>query len=107
MPDSKSAKPDAINLVAFSSRPEKEGTKYDGPWMHPVTQAALLDEFCDWEPEVNNLLKVSLFNCTIWYPLVQTALKLVKNPTLWAIHAVPAISSYSQGNVCILGDAVR
>lgn len=59
-PDSTTETLDAVNIVAFSSKPELEGTKYDGPWMRPVAQSSLLHEFYGWEPELQALLEVSV-----------------------------------------------
>ncbi len=57
-PGAKGADADAINLVAFCSWPDLEGSKYEGPWMRPVERESLLDEFQDWDNEVTGLLKV-------------------------------------------------
>jgi len=88
-PGAKGADADAINLVAFCSRPDLEGSKYEGPWMRPVERESLLDEFHDWDNEVTGLLKA------------------VTTVSLWAIHVIPALPSYTMGNVCLLGDAAH
>jgi salicylate hydroxylase len=47
-----------VNVVAFASQPEKEGTPFDGEWVAEVPKEELLDCYADWEPEVGRLLNV-------------------------------------------------
>lgn len=49
-----------INLVAFTSRHELEGTKFNGPWVCPTEKQEFLAAFRNWEPEVQALLDVSI-----------------------------------------------
>ena len=50
-----------INVVAFCSWPEKEGTKWTGNIVEQRTQEELLEHFEGWEEEVVQLLTVSIF----------------------------------------------
>ncbi|KAI0930204.1 hypothetical protein AcV5_006981 [Taiwanofungus camphoratus] len=47
-----------VNVVAFASDPEKEGSVFNDPWVADCTQPELLDCYAGWEPEVVELLKV-------------------------------------------------
>lgn len=51
-----------INLVAFTSRHELEGTKFTGPWVCPTEKEEFLAAFRDWEPEVQALLDVGILH---------------------------------------------
>ena len=48
-----------VNLVAFTSRHELEGTNFNGPWVCPTEKKEFLSDFRNWEPEVQALLDVS------------------------------------------------
>lgn len=56
-----------INLVAFTSEPEKEGTRISGAWVRSAPNANLLDEFTDWEDEVRVLLEVRISQFVMEY----------------------------------------
>ena len=47
-----------INVVAFCSWPDKEGTKWEGKTVEECTQAELFAQYEGWEPEVQHLLQV-------------------------------------------------
>ena len=58
------AKGQLINVVAFCSWPDKEGTVYEGKIVEERAQEELLKQYEGWEDEVQQLLQVS-----IWPPL--------------------------------------
>ncbi|KAF8586521.1 FAD/NAD-binding domain-containing protein [Ramaria rubella] len=78
-----------VNVVAFTSQPEKEGTSFEGPWMTEVPTRELLDCYENWEPEVISLLKC------------------IEKPTRWAIHQLKHLPKYVDGRVALLGDSAH
>ncbi|PCH43450.1 FAD/NAD(P)-binding domain-containing protein, partial [Wolfiporia cocos MD-104 SS10] len=78
-----------VNVVAFASRPEQEGSKYEDPWVTECTKHEVLDCYDGWEPEVGELLEC------------------IENPTRWAIHALRPLPVYAANNVVLLGDAAH
>ncbi|KLO14906.1 FAD/NAD(P)-binding domain-containing protein [Schizopora paradoxa] len=88
-PNAKDGNADVVNMVAFCSRLDLEGSEYEGPWMRSVGREVLLNEFRDWNNEITGLLKA------------------VNSVSLWAIHVLPALPQYRTGNVCLLGDAAH
>ncbi|KZT01928.1 FAD/NAD(P)-binding domain-containing protein [Laetiporus sulphureus 93-53] len=78
-----------INVVAFFSQPELEGTAYDGPWVRQVTKDELLADFASWESQVRSLL-----GC-------------LDKVSLWAIHSLPSLPTYVGNRVALLGDAAH
>jgi hypothetical protein len=55
-----------LNLVAFVSDRSKEENErvWDGPWVKPVTQEQMLEDFADWDEQPRNLLKVRIADAT-------------------------------------------
>ena len=49
-----------VNVVAFCSWPDREGSTYDGKMVEERTQEELLKQYEGWEEEVQQLLQVSL-----------------------------------------------
>ncbi len=47
-----------INVVAYHSYPEKEGTPYLGGGVQKITVKEVMAEFIGWEDEVQQLLEV-------------------------------------------------
>lgn len=47
-----------MNVVALASRPELEGTSYNGTWVVGCSKEELLQCFEGWEPEVMVMLEV-------------------------------------------------
>lgn len=47
-----------VNVVALASRPELEGTSYNGTWVVGCSKEELLQCFEGWEPEVMVMLEV-------------------------------------------------
>ncbi|KAK0199926.1 hypothetical protein DFS33DRAFT_1399586 [Desarmillaria ectypa] len=80
---------EVINLVVFHTRPELEGTVYEGPRTAQVNEASWFDKmsFDEWEPEARG-----------WS-------KCIEGPTKWAIHAVRPLHTYVNDRVVLLGDA--
>lgn len=54
-----------INVIAFTSQPEKEGTPFDEPWVVDCSKEEVLDCYSGWEPEVDSLLKASYVSALI------------------------------------------
>lgn len=48
-----------INIVAFCSWPDRDGTVFEGKTVEERTQAELLEQYQGWEEEVQQLLQVS------------------------------------------------
>ncbi|TFK53608.1 FAD/NAD-P-binding domain-containing protein [Heliocybe sulcata] len=78
-----------VNVVTFASKPEREGTPYEGPWVTECSQQELLDCYADWEPEVVELLQH------------------IEKPTRWGIHHLRPLPFYVTGAVALLGDAAH
>ncbi|TFK47691.1 FAD/NAD(P)-binding domain-containing protein [Heliocybe sulcata] len=80
-----------VNVVAFCSRPELEGTPFEGPMVAIVPQAELLAAFIDFEKDARDLLLC------------------IENPSRWAIHAMRPLESYisDTGRVALIGDAAH
>ncbi|KAH8105384.1 hypothetical protein BXZ70DRAFT_1004888 [Cristinia sonorae] len=78
-----------INTVALVSKPELNGTIYDGPLVEDVSSEELMDNFVGWEPQVQSLLK------------------LMKKPSRWVINSVTSLPSFTSGRVVLLGDAAH
>ena len=54
-----------INVVAFSSEYEKEGTPYpDEKWVKEVPQEEVINEFTEFGPDAQALVKVSAVSVT-------------------------------------------
>ena len=53
-----------INLLAFNTIPEVEGTVFKGKSVEDVPTQELQDHYADWEPEIRTLFSVS-FSSTI------------------------------------------
>jgi len=78
-----------INTVALVSKPELNGTIYDGPLVEAVSRDELLNNFFGWEPQVQTLLNVMV------------------NPSRWVINSVTSLPSFVSGRVVLLGDAAH
>lgn len=47
-----------VNIVAFVTTPEGEGTKYEGEWMREASKQEVMDAYAGWEPLVMQLIEV-------------------------------------------------
>lgn len=47
-----------INVVAFNSEPEKEGTVFEGKMVEPRPQQEMLEQYQGWEAELLQILQV-------------------------------------------------
>ncbi|KJA15142.1 hypothetical protein HYPSUDRAFT_92085 [Hypholoma sublateritium FD-334 SS-4] len=79
-----------INVAAFVTYPEKEGTVYE--------------DTCPSAEEIQEEL-VALY--TNWEPEVQVLIKTLKQPLKWPINQVIPLDSYAHGRVIIAGDAAH
>lgn len=80
-----------INVVAFFSRPDQEGTQYEGPTVTNVTQEELLSAFEDFEQPAQDLLRC------------------IEKPSRWAVQSVRPLDSHisDSGRVALVGDAAH
>ncbi|KZT13311.1 FAD/NAD(P)-binding domain-containing protein [Laetiporus sulphureus 93-53] len=78
-----------ITFIGFKTRPEAEGTTYEGKWVQSVPKQELLDLLTDWEREVQEMLEC------------------VEDPSRWAIHMIADLPFSVSGRVALLGDAVH
>ncbi|KAF9483653.1 FAD/NAD(P)-binding domain-containing protein [Pholiota conissans] len=78
-----------INIVAFVSWPEKEGTFLEGPAVINPTSDVVSSFFTNWSAEVK----------CITDNMVQ--------PSRWAIETVKPLDKYAVGRVAVLGDAAH
>ncbi|RXW17572.1 hypothetical protein EST38_g8284 [Candolleomyces aberdarensis] len=83
------AKGKFINFVAFKSRHDLEGTKFNGPWVSPSDSSEVTSMFRTWEPEVQ-----ALMDC-------------IERPLRWSIHILRPLSTYVHGRVALIGDAAH
>nr|AGK29859.1 FAD-binding protein [Volvariella volvacea] len=83
------SKDQLINVVAFVSEPEKEGTLLSGPQVEEVSQEEFRAMYVGWEPEV------------------QAIISCIKSPKRWAIQALHPMSRYGVGRVLLIGDAAH
>ncbi|OCH86432.1 FAD/NAD(P)-binding domain-containing protein [Obba rivulosa] len=78
-----------INFVGFYTYPGGEGTQYDGKWVQDVPLAEVYEKYVGWEREVEEMLR------------------LIENPSKWAIHVIESLPFSVHGQVGLLGDAVH
>ncbi|KIJ50901.1 hypothetical protein M422DRAFT_158947, partial [Sphaerobolus stellatus SS14] len=78
-----------INVIAYCSIPEKYKEWENGPWVLEVGQSDILDQYQDFEPEAQELLKC------------------VKGASRWAMYEINPLPLWSKGRVCLLGDAAH
>ncbi|KAI1794422.1 hypothetical protein LXA43DRAFT_1059245 [Ganoderma leucocontextum] len=78
-----------LNLVAFVTIPDAEGTTYPHRWVIDAKKEDVLSTYSGWEPEVDQML-----SC-------------VEKPTIWAIHVIEDLPYTVHGRVAIMGDAVH
>jgi salicylate hydroxylase len=78
-----------LNVIAFYTVINGEGTKYQDKWFADVPTQEVVDCYKGWEPEVLALLKC------------------MEKPAKWAIHVVDSLPLYVDGKVALLGDAAH
>ncbi|KAH8111730.1 FAD/NAD-binding domain-containing protein [Phellopilus nigrolimitatus] len=78
-----------INVVAFCSWPEKEGTTFEGKTVEERSKAELLEQYVGWEEEVQQLLQC------------------MDSPSLWTINALKGLPISSHSRVALVGDAAH
>jgi len=78
-----------VNFVGFVSKPEMEGTVWEGKTVQQRTHEDVANEFQGWETEVEQLVKC------------------IEGPSMWAINTLKAIPIASHGPVAVIGDAAH
>lgn len=80
-----------INIVAFKSDRTQTILPENTPWTKSVSKQEMLDDFADWSESCHALLN------------------LIENPTIWALHEIPPLSTYKNNyqNVIVIGDAAH
>jgi len=79
-----------INVAAFVTYPEKEGTVYE-----------------DTSPSAEEIQEEMISLYTKWEPEVQVLVKTLKHPLKWPINQVIPMDRYASGRVIIAGDAAH
>ena len=84
-------KGEQINIVAFCSNRQDTVLAENTPWTKAVDQAQMLADFSDWSESCKALLK------------------LIEQPTIWALHEIEELSTYQSvsGRVVLMGDAAH
>lgn len=80
-----------INIVAFKSDRTQTTLPENTPWTKSVSKQEMLDDFADWSD-----------SC-------QALLNLIEQPTIWALHETPPLTTYKNKtqNVIVIGDAAH
>ncbi|KAI5118815.1 hypothetical protein M0805_000203 [Coniferiporia weirii] len=78
-----------INVVAFCSWPEKDGTIFEGKIVEECDKEELLKQYTGWEEEVQQLLQC------------------IEKPSRWAINALKELPISTHGRVALVGDAAH
>ncbi|KAH8111732.1 FAD/NAD-binding domain-containing protein [Phellopilus nigrolimitatus] len=78
-----------INVVAFCSWPEKEGTTFEGKTVEERSKAELLEQYVGWEEEVQQLLQC------------------MDSPSLWALNELKGLPISTHSRVALAGDAAH
>ena len=95
-----------LNLVAFVTIPDAEGTTYPHKWVIDAKKEDVLSAYSGWEPEVDQMLSVrsrsfltGVVEFIAWW-------QCAEKPTIWAIHVIEDLPYSVHGRVAIMGDAV-
>ncbi|GJJ16131.1 hypothetical protein Clacol_010411 [Clathrus columnatus] len=72
-----------INLIGYSSNPERYDEWMNGPWTTDVDRNDVLEEYSDFEAEVQT----------------------IDNVSRWALYEVDPLPAWTKGRVALLGDA--
>lgn len=80
-----------INIVAFKSDRSKTVLDENIPWTRQITKQEMLNDFADWSQSS------------------QALLRLIENPTIWALHEIDELHTYQSrsSKVIIMGDAAH
>ncbi|KAL5499135.1 hypothetical protein ACEPAH_1653 [Sanghuangporus vaninii] len=78
-----------INVVAFVSQPEREGTLYNDPWVTSREKSEVVAAFKGWETEVQQLTQC------------------MNSSSCWAIHSLKELPMCTHDHVAIIGDAAH
>ncbi|CDO74180.1 hypothetical protein BN946_scf185043.g232 [Trametes cinnabarina] len=94
------AKGRALNIAAVTAAPELEGTLYEGPWVAKVPKEEVTDLYSGWEPEVEEMIRITHHKCT-------TQAVDSSGWSKWAIHVVKKLPTFVDGRVVLLADAAH
>ncbi|EPS95228.1 hypothetical protein FOMPIDRAFT_1054391 [Fomitopsis schrenkii] len=78
-----------INWIGFKTRPEMEGTVYEGKWAEEAPTEEIVELLEGWEQEVQDMVQC------------------VERPTRWVVNMIAGLPFSVRGRVAILGDAVH
>ena len=54
-----------VNFAAFTARYDLENTHLDAPWVQEVPREQFVQDFADWEPEIQAILSVRTTNSAV------------------------------------------
>ncbi|KAL9114679.1 MAG: hypothetical protein Q9227_001357 [Pyrenula ochraceoflavens] len=77
-----------MNVVAFASSP-KERWEHGDEWVVHTSKEAMYADFEGWGEKV------------------QSILRMMRNPDIWALFNDPPAETYAKGRVCVAGDAAH
>ena len=96
-----------INVGIGITLPGTEGTIYEGSWTSPATKDDVVQGFTGWEPEVQEIIKVSADPYSPDPPLHELiCIQYVDGGLKWAINVVTKLPTFVDGRVALVGDAV-
>ncbi|KAF9007510.1 hypothetical protein BDQ17DRAFT_1539879 [Cyathus striatus] len=78
-----------VNVVAYFSEPEKQGTLVKGPLVTDASVEEIVSKYEGWDEEVVSYIR------------------LIENPTKWAMQTIKPMKYYAAERVALLGDAVH
>ncbi|KAH8111745.1 FAD/NAD-binding domain-containing protein [Phellopilus nigrolimitatus] len=78
-----------VNVAAFCTMPEKEGTNFEGKMVEDASQAVLLEQFDGWEEDVMQLLQC------------------MGTTSRWVVNTIPELPTSTHGGVVLIGDAAH
>ncbi|KAH8119270.1 FAD/NAD-binding domain-containing protein [Phellopilus nigrolimitatus] len=83
------AQGDIVNVVTLISEKDKQGERFEGPWVSECSKQELLGCYAGWEPEVQDILQC------------------IERPTKWALHELHPLPMYVSGKVALVGDSAH
>lgn len=96
-----------INWIGFKTRPEMEGTVYEGKWAEEAPTEEIFELLEGWEQEVQDMVQVRCFRPQSQVYLAKSPwFQCVEKPTRWVVNMIANLPFSVRGRVAILGDAV-